>query len=423
MNPISGTFRKSLSFQRQKEFKRELLAFLRDQKEINELFMVVDEELKMMAKMCDQGGTVVGPILREMSRLIHSEYLLVGKSSKDIFELFKDSMYAATVVGSPVENACNIIKKYSAGSRRYYGSAMMLVGRDTDGNDFLDSPITIRTVEIASNGKFNFSVGATLVRDSVPSEEVQETEFKAMALVSSIVPHQQVPPKEAMLHKLYNDDDIIEILTQRNQNLSNFWFFQQEKQLTLEHNKKPIKITIIHNEDDFVFMLQHLLHAFGIATHVEHFSSYDMEQDDSAITILGPGPGNPNDDSDKIRINMNIAKHLLEDNKKAIFVCLGHQILCRQLGFTVVHKQVPFQGVQKNIDLFGKKEIVGFYNTFVARHPENSGNFQISSEHKTGEIHAIQSRNFIGFQFHPESILTQNGYTIIKESIQSLLAK
>jgi phenazine biosynthesis protein phzE len=423
MNPISGTFRKSLSFQRQKEFKRELLAFLRDQKEINELFMVVDEELKMMAKMCDQGGTVVGPILKEMSRLIHSEYLLVGKSSKDIFELFKDSMYAATVVGSPVENACNIIKKYSSGSRRYYGSAMMLVGRDTDGNDFLDSPITIRTVEIASNGKFNFSVGATLVRDSVPSEEVQETEFKAMALVSSIVPHQQVPPKEAMLHKLYNDDDIIEILTQRNQNLSNFWFFQQEKQLTLEHNKKTIKITIIHNEDDFVFMLQHLLHAFGIATHVEHFSSYDMEQDDSAITILGPGPGNPNDDSDKIRINMNIAKHLLENNKKAIFVCLGHQILCRQLGFTVVRKQVPFQGVQKNIDLFGKKEIVGFYNTFVARHPENSGNFQISSEHKTGEIHAIQSRNFIGFQFHPESILTQNGYTIIKESIQSLLAR
>ena len=358
-----------------------------------------------------------------MSRLIHSEYLLAGKSSKDIFELFKDSMYAATVVGSPVENACTTIKNYSSRSRRYYGSAMMLVGRDENGNDFLDSPITIRTAEIDLSGNLNFSVGATLVRDSVPSEEVQETEFKAMALVSSIVPKQQVPPREAMLHKLYNDDDIIETLTQRNQNLSNFWFFQQEQSLRLKHNKKPIKITIIHNGDDFVFMLQHLLHAFGIITHIEHFSSYDAAQDDSTITVLGPGPGNPNDtSSEKIKINMDIAHHLLASNKKSIYVCLGHQILCRQLGFTVLRKQIPLQGVQKKIDLFGKNEIVGFYNTFVARHPELSGNIQISSDRETGEIHAVQSQDLIGFQFHPESILTKNGYKIIKESIQSLLA-
>ena len=423
MNPISGTFRKSNKLQLRKEFKKELLAFLNNQKEINELFMVVDEELKMMAKMCDQGGTIVGPTLKEMSRLIHSEYLLAGKSSKDIFELFKDSMYAATVVGSPVENACTTIKNYSSRSRRYYGSAMMLVGRDEDGNDFLDSPITIRTAEIDLSGNLNFSVGATLVRDSVPSEEVQETESKAMALVSSVVPKQQVPPREAMLHKLYNDDDIIETLTQRNQNLSNFWFFQQEQSLRLKHNKKPIKITIIHNGDDFVFMLQHLLHAFGIITHIEHFSSYDAAQDDSTITVLGPGPGNPNDtSSEKIKINMDIAHHLLASNKKSIYVCLGHQILCRQLGFTVLRKQIPLQGVQKKIDLFGRNEIVGFYNTFVARHPELSDNIQISSDQETGEIHAVQAQDFTGFQFHPESILTKNGYKIIKESIQSLLA-
>ncbi len=423
MNPISGTFRKSNKPQLRKDFKKELLAFLRDPKEINELFMVVDEELKMMAKMCDQGGIIVGPILKEMSRLIHSEYLLTGKSSKDIFELFKDSMYAATVVGSPLENACNIIQKYSSGSRRYYGSAMMLVGRDKDGNDFLDSPITIRTAEIDLSGNLSFSVGATLVRDSVPSEEVQETEFKAMALVSSIVPHQRGPAKDPMLQKLYNDDEIIETLVQRNQDLSNFWFFQQEQNLTLGQNKKPLKITIIHNGDDFVYMLRHLLHAFGVITHIEHFSSYKVTQDDSAITILGPGPGNPNDeDSEKIQINMDIARDLLKGNKKSIFICLGHQILCRQLGFTVVKKQVPLQGIQMQINLFGKKEIVGFYNTFVGKHSKDHNNLQISSDWKTGEIHAIRSRNFIGFQFHPESILTKNGHRIIEKSLQFLLA-
>ena len=98
MNPISGTFRKDRNWPSRKAFKADLLKFLTDQKEINELFMVVDEELKMMARMCDRGGAIVGPLLKEMSRLIHSEYLLAGESDKDIFELFTDSMFAATVV-------------------------------------------------------------------------------------------------------------------------------------------------------------------------------------------------------------------------------------------------------------------------------------------------------------------------------------
>ncbi len=423
MNPISGTFRKNNRPRRRNELKNELLGFLRDQKEINELFMVVDEELKMMAKMCDQGGSIIGPILKEMSRLIHSEYLLTGKSSKDIFELFRESMFAATVVGSPVENACTVIKKYSSRSRRYYGSAMMLAGRDTDGDDFLDSPITIRTVEIDLSGNLNFSVGATLVRDSLPSEEVQETEYKAMALLSSIVPQQQEQPGEAMLPSLYNDDDIIETLAQRNQNLSNFWFFQQEQSMTTESSSKTVSITLIHNGDDFIYMMRHILSSFGIVTHAEHFSTYTLQKDSSDITVLGPGPGNPNDDgAEKIHMNMDIARQLLTENKKALFVCLGHQILCRQLGFTVLKKRIPLQGVQKEIDLFGKKEIVGFYNTFVAEPPEILGDIMISSDSDSREIHAVKGRNFIGFQFHPESILTQNGYAIIQKSIQSLLA-
>jgi phenazine biosynthesis protein phzE len=59
MNPISGTFRlrgRSDPAQR----KEELLRFLADEKEIYELFMVVDEELKMMCDICDQGEQVLG---------------------------------------------------------------------------------------------------------------------------------------------------------------------------------------------------------------------------------------------------------------------------------------------------------------------------------------------------------------------------
>ena len=60
MNPISGTFR--LRGLAEEERKARLLEFLADEKEIYELFMVVDEELKMMCDICNEGGQVLGPV-------------------------------------------------------------------------------------------------------------------------------------------------------------------------------------------------------------------------------------------------------------------------------------------------------------------------------------------------------------------------
>jgi phenazine biosynthesis protein phzE len=242
------------------------------QKQDNELFMVVDEELKMMARMCDRGGAIVGPLLKEMSQLIHSEYLLAGESGKDIFDLFIDSMFAATVVGSPVENGCNIIARYSDASRRYYGSAMMLVGRDEAGGDFLDSPITIRTAEIDLAGRMHLSVGATLVKDSVPEEEVLETRAKGSAILASIISPGSRTVRQPLLPRLYNDDEIIETMVQRNQNLSNFWFFKQENGGFGKNDGGAVSITIIHNEDDFAYMLRHMFFCMGITTSVVRYN-------------------------------------------------------------------------------------------------------------------------------------------------------
>jgi phenazine biosynthesis protein phzE len=423
MNPISGTFRKDRRWTRRKDFKKDLLRFLTDQKEINELFMVVDEELKMMAKMCDRGGAIVGPLLKEMSQLIHSEYLLSGESDKDIFELFTDSMFAATVVGSPVENACNIIARYSDRSRRYYGSAMMLVGRDEEGRDFLDSPITIRTAEIDLGGKLHLSVGATLVKDSVPEEEVLETGAKGAAILASIVASEQKEIYTPLLTRLYNDDDIIETMVQRNQNLSNFWFFKQESSGIAGNGGEQLHITIIHNEDDFVYMLRHMFSCMGIKTSVVRFGDYDIDRDTSDITLLGPGPGNPNDDeSEKIAINRRIAAALLERQKKSLFICLGHQILCSNLGFKVKRKAQPLQGSQVKINLFGKEELVGFYNTFAPVVPDALSDLEIATIPELSEIVAIRGKAFAGYQFHPESLLTKNGYTILQDTVRYLLA-
>jgi len=422
MNPISGTFRKKKAYHRRSEFKTNLMSFLNDPKEINELFMVVDEELKMMSRMCSQGGAIIGPLLKEMSKLIHTEYLLSGESDKDVIELFKDSMYAATVTGSPVENACNIILKYSQHSRRYYGSAILLLGRDEQGGDTLDSPITIRTLEVDTGGQFQTAVGATLVRDSIASEEVLETEAKSAALLDSIVSREKQEVPTPMMSRLANDDEIAEQLQFRNQYLSNFWFFKQETRLQSQFDNQDIKITIIHNGDDFVYMLKHIFSSFGMRTTIIPWKIYDLDKDDSAITLVGPGPGNPNQSEDpKMQANYAIVDGLLKRQKPSLYICLGHQFLGHRLGFPVARKKVPLQGVQEKIQLFGREERVGFYNTFVPMNSDLSKAYEVSLAQDNQEMLAIRGDFFIGFQFHPESILTKNGDAILKESIAYLL--
>ena len=173
MNPISGTFRLK-GLDDPAERKERLLEFLADEKEIYELFMVVDEELKMMCDICNEGGQVLGPFLKPMTHLVHTEYLLAGRTNRDVRTVLRDTMYAATVTGSPVENACRLIKKYESEGRGYYGAALALLGRDTRGRPTADSPIVIRTAEVSPDGALKVTAGATLVRDSEAAYEVAE---------------------------------------------------------------------------------------------------------------------------------------------------------------------------------------------------------------------------------------------------------
>ncbi|MEU1023485.1 chorismate-binding protein, partial [Streptomyces sp. NPDC005904] len=182
MNPISGTYR----YPAGGPTADDLLAFLADGKEIEELSMVVDEELKMMCTVGDRGGVVIGPRLKEMAHLAHTEYELRGKSSLDVREVLKETMFAATVTGSPVQNACRVIERHEAGGRGYYAGALALVGRDAGGAQTLDSPILIRTADICAAGRLRVPVGATLVRGSDPAGEVAETHAKAAGVLAAL---------------------------------------------------------------------------------------------------------------------------------------------------------------------------------------------------------------------------------------------
>jgi 2-amino-4-deoxychorismate synthase len=419
MQPISGTYRKTAK--NIQTHKTDLLAFVKNQKEINELFMTVDEELKMMAKICPSGGMVIGPRLREMSKVIHTEYLLTGKTKLEIADCIKESMHAATVVGSPIKKAAEISEIYNNFDRSFYGGILGII---KNCNDF-DSSIIIRSIEINKNGEFKAYAGASIVKDSNPADEVAEINAKLSSILS-VINDCSDDKSETVADCLFMDNEISIELNKRNQNLSKFLMFKNSV-----HSNQPQKIKksaiIINNEDDFTNMLLHILVHLGVESKVIHYSDFDITKMTNQIIILGPGPGNPNSTMDsKIKINDQIAKALLNPDSKIKFagICLGHQIISKNLGFEVKKSAISTQGEQVEIDYFGQKEICGFYNTFYAKYqPKISHALEVAYNHENLDIYGIRGRNFFTTQFHPESILTTNGLDIIKSELDILYSK
>ncbi|MFH9398324.1 anthranilate synthase family protein [Streptomyces sp. NPDC017638] len=421
MNPISGTYR----YPAGGPTPEDLLTFLGDAKETEELSMVVDEELKMMCTVGDMGGVVVGPRLKEMAHLAHTEYELRGKSSLDAREVLRQTMFAATVTGSPVQNACRVIERYEPGGRGYYAGALALLGRDAGGAQTLDSPILIRTADIGADGRLRVPVGATLVRGSDPAGEVAETHAKAAGVLAALGVRPARPHAERERPRLADDPRVRAALDGRRAGLAPFWLRMQEHADVLTGHA-----LVVDGEDTFTAMLAHVLRSDGLDVTVRRWDEAGLRAavlGHEGPVVLGPGPGDPRDPADrKMRFLRDLAAEIVGVHRHGVLgVCLGHELIAAELGLDIVRKRVPYQGAQTVIDLFGRSETVGFYNSFVARCDEEAARELAArgvevSRAADGEVHALRGPGFAGVQFHPESVLTLNGAAVVRELLGGL---
>ncbi|MEV8024551.1 chorismate-binding protein [Microbacterium sp. NPDC080220] len=428
MNPISGTFRHPAGG----ATAETLTEFLSSTKETEELFMVVDEELKMMSAVCSDGGRITGPHLKEMSRLTHTEYMLRGTSTMDPRDILRETMFAPTVTGSPMQNACTVIARHEQSPRGYYSGVAALFTPRADGGHDLDAPILIRTAYVV-DGRLRVPVGATLVRHSDPYGEVGETHGKAAGVLGAIgaIPRDVVArtvdedaPAPAP-RPLAEDPAIAELLSSRNARLAAFWLNPQG-----EPGRGPLagrRALVVDAEDRFTTMLAHQLRHLGFDVTIAHWSEASPAAVAAAdLVVSGPGPGDPRDaDSARIARLREIVAERVDAGAPLLAVCLSHQVLADRLGLELAPLASPHQGLQKTVDVFGTPASIGFYNTFTARVSPGTtrvGATEVSADARTGDVYALRGPAYASVQGHLESILSRDGLTTLERLVTHALS-
>lgn len=186
------------------------------------------------------------------------------------------------------------------------------------------------------------------------------------------------------------------------------------------------KMVLIDNYDSFTFNLVHYLEELNCDVAVLRNDEFEIEELQSFdAIILSPGPGIPSESGLLLEVIKTYAS-----TKKILGICLGHQAIGEVFGATLVNLDTVFHGVSTTITITDTTETlfsnlpqqieVGRYHSWVI----NPANFpevlEVTSESENGEIMSIRHKNFNvkGVQFHPESILTPSGKTILANWIQ-----
>jgi phenazine biosynthesis protein phzE len=428
MNPISGTFRHPAGG----ATRETLVDFLSSTKETEELFMVVDEELKMMSAVCSDGGRITGPHLKEMSRLTHTEYMLRGRSRLDPRDILRETMFAPTVTGSPMQNACAVIRRHEQKPRGYYSGVAALFTPNAEGGHDLDAPILIRTVYL-QDGALNVPVGATLVRHSDPYGEVGETHGKAAGVLGAIGAVERDGAAEvgsdadapSAPRSLADDPDVAELLSSRNARLADFWLNPQGEEFTGPFAGRTA--LVVDAEDRFTTMLAHQLRHLGLDVTITPWNEVeDAAVDAVDLVVSGPGPGDPRDtENARIARMRQVVARRRETASPLLAVCLSHQILADGLGIELTPLDAPHQGLQKSVPVFGEDASIGFYNTFTARVAPGTttvGDAEVSADAATGDVYSLRGPRFASVQGHLESILSRDGIRTLERLVAHALA-
>lgn len=186
-----------------------------------------------------------------------------------------------------------------------------------------------------------------------------------------------------------------------------------------------MKIVIVDNYDSFTYNLAHLVKELGADVTVLRNDQFELEElEEFDKIILSPGPGIPSEAG----LLLEVLKHYA-GKKPMLGVCLGHQAIGEVFGGKLENLSEVFHGVATEGTQFGidpifaglpRRITMGRYHSWVVSKDDFPECLEVTAESDEGQVMALRHREFDirGIQFHPESVLTKDGQTMVKNWLE-----
>lgn len=185
-------------------------------------------------------------------------------------------------------------------------------------------------------------------------------------------------------------------------------------------------ILLIDNYDSFSYNLYQLIGTIQPDIKVirnDELTIPEIEELAPDRIILSPGPGRPEDAGVIIESVKTLGMQI-----PILGVCLGHQAICAAFGATITYARQLMHGKQSAVTLdtdstlfrrCPSPALVARYHSLAADPDTLPDCLTVTARTSDGEIMAVQHRNYpiFGVQFHPESILTPDGKTMLENFI------
>lgn len=186
-----------------------------------------------------------------------------------------------------------------------------------------------------------------------------------------------------------------------------------------------MKILILDNYDSFTYNIVDALRQLGIEPTVirnDKMEVADAEEFDKII--LSPGPGIP----EEAGILLPLIKEYAGE-KPMLGVCLGHQAIAQACGGELVNLSKVYHGLKLPVKVIAddylfdgmpREFAVGRYHSWAVDPSKLPADLEVTAVDAEGNIMALRHKQYDmrGVQFHPESIMTDQGLTIFKNWIQ-----
>lgn len=182
-----------------------------------------------------------------------------------------------------------------------------------------------------------------------------------------------------------------------------------------------MKTAIIDNYDSFTYNLAHLVKQLGVDVTVYRNDQFELEQLSAFDKIiLSPGPGIPSEAGLLLDVIRTYA-----GRKPMLGVCLGHQAIGEVFGARLTNLKEVYHGVATEGSQLGndpifatlpKRIVMGRYHSWVVDQDGFPDCLEVTAVSDEGQIMALRHRQYDihGIQFHPESVLTPDGETILR---------